>query len=75
MDGTEEHFPPLTPMEKRIVQEIARDRSNREIAELLYVSERTVEHHVSTALRKMGVKSRVGLVVKTRKSTRGATCD
>ncbi len=53
----------LTEMEIKVIREIAQDRSNKEIAEVLYISERTVEYHISSAMRKMGVKSRVGLVV------------
>ncbi|WP_124728409.1 helix-turn-helix transcriptional regulator [Staphylospora marina] len=64
----ENHSLPLTPTERRIIQEIAMDRSNREIAQSLRISERTVEHHVSTALRKTGAKSRVGLVIRTLKN-------
>ena len=57
----------LTEMELKVINEIAQDRSNREIAESLYISERTVEYHISSAMRKVGVKSRVGLVVKILK--------
>lgn len=57
----------LTEMELKVIKEIAQDRSNKEIAESLFISERTVEYHISSAMRKVGVKSRVGLVVNILK--------
>lgn len=55
---------PLTDMEKKVVQEIIKDKSNQEIAETLYISRRTVEYHITSAIQKLKVKSRVGLAVK-----------
>jgi hypothetical protein len=46
---------------------IAKDKTNAEISELLNISRRTVEHHVSSILRKLDVNSRVGAVVKAMK--------
>ena len=37
---------------------LASGRSNREIAEVLYLSERTVENHVRNIYRKLGVHGR-----------------
>ncbi|WP_422114699.1 helix-turn-helix domain-containing protein [Brachybacterium sp. UNK5269] len=52
---------PLTPRESEIVEIVATGRSNAEIAERLFISERTVENHVSRAMLKVGVTSRTAL--------------
>ena len=51
----------LTPREKEVVELIYRGRTNREIAEMLFLSESTVKTHVYNIFRKMGVKNRVGI--------------
>ncbi len=51
----------LTPSERRIADLAAVGRSNREIAEELYVTPKTVEVHLSNAYRKLGIRSRSGL--------------
>lgn len=48
----------LTDAERRVVALVAKHHSNPEIAELLVVSRRTVETHVSHALAKLGLTSR-----------------
>ena len=48
----------LSPREREVVAEIARGRSNGEIAQRLGVSETTVKTHVSSILRKTGSRSR-----------------
>lgn len=48
----------LSPREREVVRLAAAGRSNQEIAEVLFISVRTAEHHVGTALRKLGVTSR-----------------
>lgn len=51
----------LTPSERRIVQ-LARDGlSNREIAQTLFVTTKTVETHLGAAYRKLGVTRRAEL--------------
>jgi DNA-binding CsgD family transcriptional regulator len=54
---------PLTPREFEIVEIVAIGRTNAEIAERLFISERTVENHVSRAMLKVGVTSRTALGV------------
>jgi len=52
---------PLTPREVEIVQLIAESRTSREIAELLTISEKTVERHRANILDKLGLRDRVQL--------------
>jgi class 3 adenylate cyclase/DNA-binding CsgD family transcriptional regulator len=51
----------LTPSERRTAAMAAEGMSNREIAQALFVTLRTVEMHLSNAFRKLGVSSRTQL--------------
>jgi DNA-binding CsgD family transcriptional regulator len=51
----------LTGSERRVSELVARGLSNREVAEALFLSEHTVESHLSSAYRKLGVRSRTQL--------------
>ncbi len=51
-------FGGLTVREREVAALIAEGKTSREIAELLVVSERTAEVHVSNILRKLGFTSR-----------------
>jgi DNA-binding NarL/FixJ family response regulator len=53
---------PLTPRELDVVKLIAEAYTNRQIAEILSVSEKTVESHRSNVLGKLGMRDRVELV-------------
>jgi len=48
----------LTPREQEILQWIARGASNREIAQALYISEKTVRNHVTHILNRLGLRDR-----------------
>lgn len=48
----------LTPAERRVAELAAAGRSNREIAETLFVSRKTVETHLGNVYRKLGVTGR-----------------
>lgn len=52
---------PLTPRESEIVAIATTGATNAEIARRLFLSERTVENHLSRAMRKAGVTSRTAL--------------
>jgi DNA-binding CsgD family transcriptional regulator len=49
----------LTPREAEVLGLVAAGRTNRQIGEQLYVSEKTASVHVSNILRKLGVTTRV----------------
>ena len=51
----------LTPTEERVARLAAAGRTNREIAETLFLSVRTVEGHLSHAYHKLSVRSRTEL--------------
>ena len=53
------HAGALTAREQEIAQLVAAGQTNVEIAAALYLSPRTVEHHVSNILTKLGYRSRV----------------
>jgi DNA-binding CsgD family transcriptional regulator len=48
----------LTPSERRVVELAAAGGTNREIAQTLFVTEKTVETHLGRAFRKLNVSSR-----------------
>jgi len=60
-DGESAHPDPLSPRESEIVKLIAEGNSTREIAELLVISEKTVERHRANILEKLGMRDRVEL--------------
>jgi DNA-binding NarL/FixJ family response regulator len=53
---------PLTPREQEVVKLIAEAHTNAQIAEILHLSEKTVESHRANVLRKLGMRDRVELV-------------
>jgi ATP/maltotriose-dependent transcriptional regulator MalT len=62
----------LTPSELRIVGLVAEGRSNRNIAEQLFVSRRTVATHLEHVFQKLGHANRVELAADaTRRSSSG----
>lgn len=53
----------LTDREREILQLIVDGRSNAEIAEALFISEKTVKNHVTNLLRKLGLEDRTQAAV------------
>ena len=52
----------LTPQEIQVASAVAAGATNREAAEQLFLSRRTVEHHLGNVYRKLGIHSRMHLV-------------
>lgn len=59
-----EAVPALTPRQKAVLGLVLRGMTNREIGQVLHISERTVEVHVAALLRKMEVDSRSKMIAR-----------
>jgi DNA-binding CsgD family transcriptional regulator len=57
---------PLTAREREVADLVVQALSNREIAESLVLSERTVESHVRSILSKLGLTNRAELIARRR---------
>ena len=71
-------MPELTEREQVVLRELARGRSNQEIASGLFVSVETVKSHVASILMKLGVRDRTQAVIVAYESgfvTPGAAGD
>lgn len=55
-------IPRLTRREKEILNLIAKQNTNQEIANLLHISTKTVESHRNNLLQKLGVRNTAGLI-------------
>lgn len=53
----------LTPAEQRVARLAAAGRTNREIADVLFMSVRTVEGHLTHIYAKLGIRSRIDLAL------------
>ena len=59
---------PLTGREVEILALVAKGFTNRDIAERLYISEKTVKNHITNIFRKMEVRDRTEAVVHALKA-------
>jgi non-specific serine/threonine protein kinase len=55
---------PLTTREREVLELIAQGRSNREIADALFVTEHTVKYHVASLFSRLDVTSRAEAVAR-----------
>jgi DNA-binding NarL/FixJ family response regulator len=69
-DGHMRALAQLTPRERDVLALIGEGRSNREIARDLTVAEKTVKTHVSSILRKLGVRDRTQAALIAARSQR-----
>jgi DNA-binding CsgD family transcriptional regulator len=60
----------LTPTEQRVAELVAQGRSNKEVADMLFVSVRTVEANLTRVYAKLGIRSRTELAA-TRPASDG----
>jgi len=51
----------LTPSELQVALRVAEGLTNREVAAAIFLSPKTVEHHLSSIYRKLGIRSRTEL--------------
>lgn len=56
----------FTEKETEVLRELTDGASNKEIAEKLGISERTVKMHITNMIQKTGFRSRLELAVKAR---------
>lgn len=56
----------LSPREREVAELAAKGRSNKEIAAELYLSVNTVARHITTAMRKLEVRSRAAIAHRLR---------
>jgi len=54
----------LTEREREIFNLLIKNKTTREIAEILNISEKTVRNHISNTMQKLGVKGRASAVVE-----------
>jgi DNA-binding NarL/FixJ family response regulator len=61
----------LSAREREVAGLVAEGRTNREIAATLYLSEKTVENHMSRIFAKLGVSSRLHVATAVERAVRG----
>jgi len=54
----------LTKTELTVLQYMSEDLTRKEIAQKMYISEKTVTNHITSILRKLNTRSRVGAIMK-----------
>lgn len=54
----------LTKREKEVFDHLVQDKTTKEIAAQLYISEKTVRNHISNVIQKLGVKGRSQAVIE-----------
>ena len=57
----------LTKRERQVFELLITNKTTKEIADILSISEKTVRNHISNAMQKLGVKGRASAVVELLK--------
>ena len=64
LDVTAAHIQDLTPQETAVARLVSLGHSNQQVADLLYLSPKTVAYHLGHVYAKLGVKSRAQLAAR-----------
>ncbi|WP_059103869.1 helix-turn-helix domain-containing protein [Shouchella shacheensis] len=56
--------PLLTKREREVFELLVQDQTTKEIADKLFISEKTVRNHISNTMQKLGVKGRSQAVIE-----------
>jgi DNA-binding NarL/FixJ family response regulator len=59
-------FSDLTAREEQILKQVSQGLSNKEAAEALTLSEKTIKHYMTNILQKLQVRNRVEAAIKAR---------
>ncbi len=54
----------LSAREEQVARAVCAGRSNKEVADMMFISERTVKAHLSSAFEKLGVRDRLQLALR-----------
>ena len=54
----------LTEREKEVFNLLVANKTTKQIASLLYISEKTVRNHISNVIQKLGVKGRSQAIIE-----------
>ncbi|AIG25523.1 response regulator transcription factor [Brevibacillus sp. 7WMA2] len=64
MKSSDQSKPLLTNREREVFELLVQDKTTKEIAGQLFISEKTVRNHISNVMQKLGVKGRSQAVVE-----------
>lgn len=64
LKGSDQTKPLLTNREREVFELLVQDKTTKEIAGQLFISEKTVRNHISNVMQKLGVKGRSQAVVE-----------
>jgi len=64
LKSSDQSKPLLTTREREVFELLVQDKTTKEIAGQLFISEKTVRNHISNVMQKLGVKGRSQAVVE-----------
>jgi len=64
LKGSEHRSIILTNREREVFELLVQDKTTKDIAQMLFISEKTVRNHISNVMQKLNVKGRSQAVVE-----------